>query len=102
YDTGERTTLWVASMRLLQKLIGGHPILRDFMTTFGGYDEVKPGIWMPRGERLPQGAALMPPLVLGRNVTLGKGVTLGPNTVIGDACDVGEGAQVSNFVALGA
>jgi NDP-sugar pyrophosphorylase family protein len=102
YDTGERTTLWTACLRLLQKLLGGHKTINEFMTHFADYERIDQGIWMPRGESLPEDCVLMPPLIIGRNCRVGKGAMLGPNAIIGDDCEIGEGAQVSSFIALGA
>jgi NDP-sugar pyrophosphorylase family protein len=102
YDTGERATLWNASMRLLERLQKGDPTLREFLTTFGEYDEAAPGVWVARGETPPAHAKLVPPLVLGRKCTIGDNVTLGPSCLIGEGAIVGGGAHVKGVVALGA
>lgn len=102
YDTGERTTLWNASMKLLGRLQKGDKVLRDFLAAFGGYEEAKPGIWAVSSDDIPSHGALTPPLIIGRKCRVGKNVRLGPNSLIGDGCIVDDGAHVTNFVALGA
>ncbi len=53
YDTGERNTLWMSSLKLLGELQSGSPYLRNFLAEFGGYEEKDAGVWGPRGIALP-------------------------------------------------
>jgi len=100
YDTGELGSLWSTSMKLLKALQAGEGPLREFLKTFGKYEEKKPGIWMPAGTVLPEGVTLNPPLVIGKNCQVGARSVLGPAVVLGDECVLAEEVHVSRFVAL--
>ena len=100
YDTGELHTLWSTSMKLLSALQTGEGPLREFMKTFGHYEEKKPGIWAPVSASLPPDCAMHAPVILGENVTIGPRSTIGPNTVLGAGSQVAEEANLKNFVAL--
>lgn len=100
YDTGELPTIWSASMKLLDSLMSGDGPLREFLKTFGKYEEKRPGIWAHAGVSLPTNATLHAPLILGADCKIGDRVTLGPHAVIGDGCIVENDASLTKFVAL--
>jgi mannose-1-phosphate guanylyltransferase/phosphomannomutase len=100
FDTGELRTLWSTSIKLLTALQTGEGPLREFLKTFGKYEEKKPGIWAPITSTLPEGATLHAPVVVGENVTIGPRAVVGPYVVLGDGTQVAEEAQVSRCVAL--
>jgi NDP-sugar pyrophosphorylase family protein len=100
YDTGELRTLWSTSMKLLSALNQGEGPLREFMKTFGKYEEKKPGIWAPVGTVLPTDAVFQAPVVIGQDCTIGARTTLGPYTVIGDHTQIETEVSLTHFVAL--
>ncbi len=100
YDTGELHTLWSTSIKLLTALQAGEGALREFLKTFGKYEEKKPGIWAPVGATLPEGATFQAPVVIGENCTIGPRAVVGPFVVLGDGTQVAEEAQLSRCVAL--
>ncbi|MBY0370929.1 NDP-sugar synthase [bacterium] len=100
HDTGELPTFWSASMKLLEALQSGDGPLREFLKTFGKYEEKKPGIWAPAGTALPTNATLHAPLILGENCKIGERCTLGPYTVLGDGSEIADEVSLTKFVAL--
>lgn len=100
YDTGELHTLWATSMKLLKALQAGEGPLREFMKTFGKYEEKKPGIWAPLDTDLPEEVTFHAPVILGKNCTVAARSVIGPFTVLGDHSHVAEEANLTKFVAL--
>ncbi len=100
YDTGELRTLWATSMKLLKALQAGEGPLREFMKTFGKYEEKKPGVWVPMGTSLPTGVNFQGPVILGKDCSVASRCTIGPCVVLGDGTQVAEEANLSRFVAL--
>ncbi len=100
YDTGELRTLWSTSMKLLASLHQGEGPLREFMKTFGLYEEKRAGVWAPIGTDLPQGVTFNPPVVLGKGCQVGERSTVGPFAVLGDGAAIAEEVSLSHFVAL--
>ncbi len=100
YDTGELRTLWSTSMKLLEALQSGEGPLREFLKTFGKYEEKKPGIWAPVGVELPKEVVYHAPVVLGQNCKVGPRAVIGPFAVLGDESEIAEEASVTRFVGL--
>ncbi len=100
YDTGELRTLWSTSIKLLTALKNGEGLLREFMKTFGGYEEKRPGVWAPTSVTLPKEAVFHGPAVIGENCTIGPRTVIGPYAVLGDNSAVAEEAQLTRFVGL--
>lgn len=100
YDTGELQTLWSTSMKLLKGLESGEGPLREFLKTFGRYEEKKPGVWAPQGVTLPANVTFTGPVIVGKDCKIAAGAVLGPYTVIGDDTEVAEETNLSRFVAL--
>jgi NDP-sugar pyrophosphorylase family protein len=99
-DTGELQSFWSTSMKLLEKLQSGEGWLREFLKTFGKYEERKPGLWLPEGEAIPENLLWEGPVILGKNCKIGPRTKIGPFAVLGNGSIVGEEAQVTRFVAL--
>jgi NDP-sugar pyrophosphorylase family protein len=100
FDTGELHTLWSTCMKLLKALQAGEGPLREFMKTFGRYEEKKPGIWAPIEATLPSEVNFHPPVILGKDCQIGPRSSIGPLTILGDGTLVAEEANLTKFVAL--
>lgn len=101
HDTGDFPALFSASMKLLEQLHGGHPVLSDFMKSFAGFEEKSRGLWMPRQASVPSNIRIKGPVMIGNDCQFESGVELGPYTILGDGAFVGERATLSRFVGLG-
>ena len=49
YDTGDLSTFWSTSMKLLGRLADGDVDLEGLLDSNGAYAERKPGVWLPEG-----------------------------------------------------
>lgn len=101
HDTGDLPALFLASMKLLDQLQSGQGPLVEFMESFGGYEQKRPGVWMPKSAKLPVGVKISSPVVIGDDCKFGSGCELGPYTVLGEGAVVGDNVGMSRFVALG-
>jgi NDP-sugar pyrophosphorylase family protein len=85
YDTGSVPFLWATSMSLLEELAKHrHGILAKCLTEFAHYHEVKSGVWIKNGQKLPSNVTVEGPVIIGEDCTLEPGAVVGPNAVIGD------------------
>lgn len=100
YDTGDLPALLCATTGLLDALAAGDPMMTGIMRAWGGYEEKRKGVWMPAGERLPQGVEIVAPAVIGRDCQFGKQVKLGPHVVLDDNSVVGDKARLSKFLGI--
>lgn len=99
YDTGDVGAFLHASQHLLEHLGDSSGLLKT-LSFFGcHYKQVKKGIWLEKGESLPE-AEIEPPVLIGKSCSVGRGVRLGPKSVIGDHATIGDNASVSTSVLL--
>lgn len=64
------------------------------------YEEVKKGLWIGEGARIPLSAEMIPPVVIGEGVSVGKYSTVGPYAVIGPGVSIAKGSNIMNSVVL--
>lgn len=100
HDTGERATIFNATMALLECLQAGEERLIRFLGDFGGLIPHADGVWAPRGAVLSQGATFEGPVILGSKVNVGSGSHIGPNVVLGDRSLIGRNARIARFVGF--
>ena len=62
--------------------------------------EVRPGVWVEEGTRLPDSLHIEPPVAIGRDCRIGEGVVLEGPTVIGEGCVIASGAHVARALLL--
>jgi mannose-1-phosphate guanylyltransferase len=62
--------------------------------------EVRPGVWVEDGTRLPDSLYVEPPIVVGRNCRIGEHVVIEGPAVLGDGCLVEDGAHVARTLLL--
>jgi len=100
YDTGDLPALWSTSMTLLAELQSGGMLSRC-LRDFEEYEERETGIWIPKGEVLPDDVKLRAPVILGRECAFGSAVELGPFAIVGDRASLGEASSFSHSLVLG-
>jgi len=98
-DTGEFATIYSGSMDLLRGL-GEDELLKSCLREMGGYDEGKPGVWAPKGTKLPNDVEFLAPVVIGANCHLEARSSIGPFVVLADQSTVKSGATVSRTITL--
>jgi NDP-sugar pyrophosphorylase family protein len=99
-DTGEISLLWKASVDLLGRLKEGDLQLRALIKENGGYEELKPGVWVAEGKILDATIDVNGPTMIGKDCDLGAGASIGPYSVIGDNALIGPRAHVTRSVIL--
>ena len=62
--------------------------------------EVRPGVWIDEGARVPSSVRIEPPVLIGMGCELGEDVVLEGPAVIGDRSVLGAGAQVARGLVL--
>ncbi len=100
YDTGERFPFWRSSMALLDKLVAGDSMLRDLMTDWLGYEEVKKGVWVFGKEKVPADVEIHGPVILGKNLRVAPKSVLGPYAILADDCSVPHRAEITKTIAM--
>ncbi len=98
-DTGEFGTIHSGSMDLLDRLTSD-TVLQACFREMGNYDEIKPGVWGPRGTHLPPGVEFNAPAVVGANCQFESGAVVGPFAVIADESTVKAKANVLRTILL--
>src|SRR5690606_32105130 len=67
FDTGDMYFLWLASMRLLERLHQRkHEYTAAVLEEFGGYREAQPGVWIHGSADVPSHCNISAPVVIGR------------------------------------
>ena len=62
--------------------------------------ELRPGVWVDEGARLPGSVRMDPPVVIGAGCRLGENVVLEGPVVVGDQSVIGAGAHISRGLVL--
>lgn len=98
-DTGDLLNFRKTTFVLLNELSQKNSVVRECLTTWGGYEEKKPGLWMPKAaNNIP--VSFKPPVVIGKDCKIESDAEVGPYTVIGDNSTIQSGVKLSRFIAL--
>ena len=101
YDTGDIDAIWYASMELLRLVLNGNSLFKELNQSFQmNYHEIKKGIWLEDGAKLPSNLNLIPPVVIAKDSTFGTSISLGPYAIIGRGCSLANGASITTSVLL--
>lgn len=98
HDTGELSSFWMTSMRLLKALDDTNFPVKE-MLAIHGYRELAKQVWTQE-KSLPEGVVCRGPLILGKGCTIGSQSRIGPNAVIGSGAAIEEMSIVEDSVVL--
>jgi NDP-sugar pyrophosphorylase family protein len=100
YDTGDLPLFLQTSMHLLDRLLRQEAPLVDLIADYGGYEEVRSGIWAEKGTALPQGVDWTAPVIVGRDLKIPRGAKIGPYVILGDRTEIASEVNLSHAVTL--
>ncbi len=100
YDTGERASFWKSCIALCDRLSASDALLKNMMQNWIGYHEASPGVWCPKGDKLPTNIEIQGTVILGKSCKIAAGSVIGPYAILGDDCRLEEKTHFSRAMAM--
>lgn len=99
-DTGDLHFLWDTSLQLIDRLSRKEAWITSFLSRYGGYREMKPGLWATEGTVFDDKIHWTGPVVLGAGCKIEAGARIGPSVVIGEGSTIAANARLTRSVLL--
>ncbi len=91
---------WSDVGNLQEYIRGNHDALAGRVGIEVPGEEVRPGVWVEEGSRLPGSIRIEPPILIGSDCRIGEDVVIDGPTIIGERSVIGSGAHIARSLLL--